>query len=307
MKNLENTVKDLYRDLRSKRLLPIVAILIVAIIAVPMALGSGATPAVPQTQLAVGIKPLAESQPVVLPTTPELRNFHKRLNEYDKKNPFHQPQAPVVKTSASSSSETDATASAADASAAASTATDTSTVPATDTGTTTTPTDTGTTTTPTDTGTTTTPSDGGTDSSGAEVVTYDIDVLVGAVGEEKEIDGVKSLQLLPGDSHPVLQYVTTDLGGNRASFVVSNAVTNADGTGRCAPSRFDCEFLQLGVGESEKLQYGPTSRTYRIKLLGITQHVDPLQVAGDAAGDVSGRIGFSAGLPSTDSSFTPAG
>jgi hypothetical protein len=304
VKDLENTIKDLYRDLRSKRLLPVVAILIVAIVAVPMALGSGSTPATPQTQLAVGIKPLAETQTVVLPTTPELRNFHKRLNEYDKKNPFHQPQAPVVKTSGSSGS--DATT---DASAATSTgtSTDTSVTTPTDTGATTPPTDTGTTTTPTDTGTSTTPTGPDTSSSGAEVVTYDIDVLVGAVGEEKEIDGVKSLQLLPGDSHPVLQYVTTDLGGHNASFVVSNAVTNADGTGRCAPSRFDCEFLQLDVGESERLEYGPTSRTYRIKLLGITQQIDPLQVAGDAAGDVSGRIGFSAGLPSTDTSFTPAG
>ena len=238
--------------------------------------------------------------------TPELRNFHKRLNEFAKKNPFHQPQPiPAPKSDSTDGTGTDAAATGATTDATA-TSTDTS-------GTTpTTPTDTGSTDTgstdtgSTDTGSTDTGStDGG--SSGAQVLTYEINVLVGAVGEEEEMDGVKSLEFLPGKSHPVLQYVTTDLSGTRAQFVVSNAVTNADGDGRCFPSRFDCQFLQLDVGQSEKLEYGPTARTYRIKLLGITQHVDPLQVASDAAGDVSGRIGFSAGLPSTDTSFTPAG
>ncbi len=309
MKDFENTLKTLYRDLRSKRLLPLVAILLVAIIVVPMALGSGSPPVAPKTELAVGIEPLAETQPVVLPTTPELRNFHKRLNEYDKKNPFHQPEAPVVRNSSSDPSGADATTTATDASTVTSTDTSSSTPTDTssasgDTATTPSSTDTGAITTPPDAGTTTTPADqgakpsDGTDSPRPAVVSYDIDVLVGAVGEEKEIDGAKSLQLLPGDSHPVLQYVTTDLGGQRASFVTSSAVSSVEGDGRCAPSRADCQFLQLSVGDSEKLVYGPTSRTYRIKLLGITQQIDPLRSVGDAAGDVSGRIGFSAGLPS---------
>ena len=302
MKGVEENLKGIYRDLRNQRLLPVVAILIVAIVVVPMALGAGGEEAPPQTQLAVAVEPLAEAQPVVLPATPELRNFHKRLNEFAKKNPFHQPQAlPEPKSDDGAKGGTT------DTGATTDTPTSTPETGAPDTGVTdTSTTDTGSSDTgSTDTGTT---GDGSTDTgespgSGAQVLYYDIDVLVGAVGDEEEIDGVKSLDLLPGDSHPVLQYVASGLSSDRASFIVSNAVTNADGDGRCAPSRFDCEFLQLKIGQSEKLVYGPTSRTYRIKLLAINPRFDPIDAVGDAADDVSGRIGFSAGLPT----FTPAG
>lgn len=290
MNDIEETLKGLYRDLRNQRLLPVIAILIVAIIVVPMALGAGEKEPVPKTELAVGLEPMAETQPVVLPATPELRNFHKRLDKFAKKNPFHQPQPIAVANSGSSTTAaTDPT--------APTTSTDTSTGTPTDTGGTI-PTDTGTT--PTDTGTGGTGSTSGTGdstdpgSTGAQLVSYDIDVEVGAVGEEKEIDGVKSLDLLPGKSHPVLQYVLTDLGGNRADFVVSNAVTRVQGEGKCAPTPSDCQFLELAVGDSAKLDYGPTARTYGIKLLKVTQRLDPLKTLSAAADSVTGPIGFSA-------------
>ena len=335
MNKVEEPLRSLYQDLRRQRLLPVVAILIVAIVLVPMALGAGGEPTPPQTALAAGIAPLVKSEPVVLPATPELRDFHKRLNEFAKKNPFHQPQPLKVAGSGSGSNSSDTSGTGTDATTAGSTATDTGgsiSLPpgvdgTTDTGTT----GTGSTDTTDTTGTGSTSGTGASDSGGTSasdgstgdgqsgssdgtgdgtssgdsgtssptetnILSHLLDVKVGPAGSMKEINGVKSLDFLPSASNPLLQYVTSDLGGNRASFVVSSDVIRATGDGRCAPSPNDCRFLQLKVGQSEQLDDGSGDGLYGVKLLGITQKLNPLKKLSDAAGDVSGRIGFSAGL-----------
>ena len=99
MNGADDKIKEIVRDLRNQHVLPVIAVLIVAIFAVPMVLKAGGTEPAPTTELAAGLKPMLETQPVVLTATPELRDFRTRLDESSKKNPFHQP-TPIPTASA---------------------------------------------------------------------------------------------------------------------------------------------------------------------------------------------------------------
>jgi hypothetical protein len=280
--------KEIVNNLREQKLLPVVAILIVLIIAVPMVLRAGAEEPAPPTELAEGLKPMLETEPVVLTSAPELRDFRTRLDSYKKKNPFHQPE-PVVSDAA-----TEATDPAVADEPTLGGAT-------TDSGATTEPTATdfppaGSTDVPV-----TDPVEGDIPSgdddadedptaSETEVISYDIDVEIGKAGQEKTLSGVEIGSLLPGNDRPIVQFVSTDLQGTSASFVISPDVTGADGDGNCAPSRRDCQFLKLSVGEGERLFYEPNGETYRLKLTAITRRVDVLEKLSTASDDVTEPI-----------------
>src|ERR671916_709972 len=85
-------VADLYRDLRDRRLLPLVALLVIAIIAVPIALsasgGAPATTATPAAEIVPADAP--EAQAAVLAENPGLRDYRKRLDALKSQNPFEQ-------------------------------------------------------------------------------------------------------------------------------------------------------------------------------------------------------------------------
>jgi hypothetical protein len=292
----QDKLKEIVRDLREQKLLPVVAILVVLIIAVPMVLKAGGEEPAPPTELAVGLKPMLETQPVVLASAPELRDFRTRLDSFEKKNPFHQPEPVVAETdtTATDSTATDAAptlgGTTTDTSSTDATATDFPPAPATDVPTTDpvggdTPTggDTG--------------SDNGSDNGNpdpgppqAEVISYDIDVEIGKAGDEKTMSGVEIGTLLPSTDHPLVQFVSTDLQGTSASFVVSTNVSSADGDGNCAPSRNDCQFLKLSVGDGERLFYTPNGETYRLKLTAITRRVDSLDKLSSAADDITDDV-----------------
>jgi hypothetical protein len=280
--------KEIVNNLREQKLLPVVAILIVLIIAVPMVLRAGAEEPAPPTELAEGLKPMLETEPVVLTSAPELRDFRTRLDSYKKKNPFHQPE-PVVSDAAT---EVTDPAVADEPTLGGAT---------TDSGATTEPTATdfppaGSTDVPV-----TDPVEGDIPSgdddadedptaSETEVISYDIDVEIGKAGQEKTLSGVEIGSLLPGNDRPIVQFVSTDLQGTSASFVISPDVTGADGDGNCAPSRRDCQFLKLSVGEGERLFFEPNGETYRLKLTAITRRVDVLEKLSTASDDVTEPI-----------------
>src|SRR4029078_12401520 len=88
----------------------------------------------------------------------------------------------------------------------------------------------------TDTGTSTPPSSPG--NSGGDhgqkppeerVVKTTIDVPVGTAGKTKVLRDVESLQFLPGDKRPVVQFVEGDRDGTHAAFAVSPAVHKTRG------------------------------------------------------------------------------
>ena len=108
MNDFKEKLNEIGKDLRNQRLLPVIAVLVVAIIAVPMVLKAGGQEPVPPTELSVGLEPMLENDPILVADTPELRDFRDRLDSYSKKNPFHQPTPPKAPASETDETATDA-------------------------------------------------------------------------------------------------------------------------------------------------------------------------------------------------------
>ena len=87
-------VADIYHDLRERRLLPLIALVVVAIVAVPFLLGGSEKPAPPLP--AIGMAAGGESQAIdtsslkVVQAKPGLRDYKKRLAHRKPRNPFKQ-------------------------------------------------------------------------------------------------------------------------------------------------------------------------------------------------------------------------
>ncbi len=276
--------KDLVQDLRDRSLLIPAIALVVLIVAVPVLLGSGgsgdSSSSTPPAPTAPGsMSGSAEIDPVVLAEVPGLRDYKKRLNGDEGRNPFIQQSVDQPSdegdggngggsgSGASASSSSSSTASSTDSSAstgASPSTSSTSTAPGT---------------TP-DTGSTKPPKD--------KLVKYTIDVRVGRAGKTKVLKDVEPLQLLPGDKRPVVQYVNTSVDGDRAGFVVSPLVTSADGDGKCDPGRNNCQFLFLEEGQIQKLVYGDKQETYRVELLRINKVLVPFDSSKSADSTTAG-------------------
>lgn len=276
-------IRRLLDDLRDRRLLPIVALLIAGIVAVPFLIRSDTEPVTPTTALGAAIEDAPELDSVVAAEPQLLRDFRVRLDGSRSKNPF-KPVVPfdagtdVTQGLPSGELETGG----ADATATGPTTPDSSGTPS-----------------PTGNTGNTTPAEAGdgTDDSGSDepdgdgddpapqpkppkesLLTYEIDIRVSedGGGKSKKMNGVQSLAFIPGDNRPVIQYITSDIGGTRSSFVVSNAVIGARGDGQCAPAPDACQFLFLEPGQSENLTYDPNGKTYRVELLRIHRIKTPL-------------------------------
>jgi hypothetical protein len=261
--------RDLYRDLRDRRLLPVAIGLAVAILAVPLLLGGGSEPTPPAAPTAaedasVEGDPLA---PVVLADVPGLRDYRKRLSRFHSRDPFKQQMTGTGTAQGGSGNLEEIDSDGA------------STVDSSSTG--------GTSTEEDSTGSTT-PSDGSSaggngggkgndDGKGDEerVVKTTIDVRVGPAGATKVIRGVEPLQFLPGKKRPVVQYVEGDSDATRAAFVVSPDVTETAGDGRCDPGRNDCQFVLMEEGDLRTFVYGTNGKTYRLQLLAIHRTTVP--------------------------------
>jgi hypothetical protein len=271
-------LRDLYRDLRDRRLLPVVIALAVAIVAVPFLLGGGGSEPVPPSGPAAtreagagGADPLS---PVVLADVPGLRDYRKRLDEFHSRDPFKQQMtgSKTAQGGAGNLEDTGGSSSGGGSTALGSTPDTATSSPTTDTGS------------PTDTGTSTPPSSPG--NSGGDhgqkppeerIVKTTIDVRVGRAGKTKVLRDVESLQFLPGDKRPVVQFVEGDRDGTHAAFVVSADVTKSSGDGNCDPGRNDCQYLLMKKGDLQTFVYGDKQETYRLQLLAINRTTVPVK------------------------------
>ncbi len=214
-------LSDLYRDLRERRLLPLVVVLVVGMAVVPIALSSSpkSTPG-PLPPAPVAAKANAPSEAVVV-ANPGLRDYKKRLAGDTSKDPFIQQF----------------TASASAGSAAATGSGSGSTGETSPAGTDTTSGSTG------STGSSGTGSSGGTTTSAPQPQTqskyffYRVKVRAGKLGQGlKTYDSVGSLAPLPSKKVPAVTFlgVNTDnaFEAKTAVFLVSSAVSSADRRGK---------------------------------------------------------------------------
>jgi hypothetical protein len=283
---------DLYRDLRDRRLLPLLVVLAVGMAVVPMALSESpkatAPRATPTGAVAASKSPLL-GQPVQL-SDPGLRDYVRRLEGDTAMDPF----APRVQGSGSgqsgsgtntsvtsgltqsSSSSGENVPLTAEGKAAAAAAQSGSPSPA---G-----------------GTPTSQPAGQTTSKGdSEVVFYRIKVRTGQVGGQmKTQDEVGPSSSLPSKSVPALAFVGTtfdsNLNAKRAFFFVSNSVSAISGDGRCTFGD-PCQMLALKPGQHADLVW-TDGLVYRVKLIDFERHTQsapPAQPGGGTDSDSGQR------------------
>jgi hypothetical protein len=255
---------DLYYDLRERHLLPLVALLAVAIVAVPIVLGNSGSnqPPAPVPGLAtIGASPDG-SKIVVTHANPGLHDYQLRLSDLQVKNPFKQqfPIAPQIGAppSAGGSSSTPSA--------------------------------------------TTAPSGGSSGSTAATklhffYVYYDIDVRIVSTSPKGDVTttvrrNVPALTQLPSANTPATLYMGATTDTKKAVMLVSSNVSAVFGDARCLIGGDTCQLLELEPGLPETFVYGTNGRTIRIELLKIHRVItDHPRTTSSRAGKGSGKGG----------------
>lgn len=251
-------LQDLYYDLRERHLLPLVAILLVAIVAVPIVLsqaGSGETDAPVESAVATPSAVGSKSGVLVAKSAPGLRDYKRRLERMEAKNPFKQQYSAEESESAlseggSTSTEGEPTSS--------------------------------TTYTPTE---TSVPSSSSPSETGGEPVpgkltyfSYAIDVRVvpggsqdgGSGGGEAQVRrNLPELTMLPSRDTPAVVYMGSTKDGKKALMLISSNVEAIFGDGKCVLGSDSCELLAMEPGLPETFVYGGEGRTFKIELLKV--------------------------------------
>jgi hypothetical protein len=80
---------------------------------------------------------------------------------------------------------------------------------------------------------------------------FSVNVVYGHVGSvPKTRDNVPRLAPLPSGSDPLVVYLGVANDNKTAVFLVSDEA-QPTGTGKCLPSRFNCQFLDMKAGDSD--------------------------------------------------------
>ena len=220
--------RDLLADLVTKKLWPLAAMLLAAIVAIPTKLtkhestGGGTAAADASGQRAA--REVAEAQPVV-----QLASDEEGHTDSVRGLSAHDPFAPrKAKSASTTSSQTSAAA---------------STQPSSSGGT----------------GGSGGGSTGGTapqpapkKKSSTQYVSYHVDVRFGELGAEKTHNDVPRLTALPTSSSPIVVFVGVLKDGVTAVFLVtSEAVPHGEGS--CKPDKNSCTYIYMKAGETETL------------------------------------------------------
>jgi len=249
-------LQDVYYDLKDRHLLPVAAVLVVAIVAIPIALsqkgsGEGEAPDVAGAGAAQS-SAANESGQLVAKAAPGLRDYRRRLEHRAPQDPFRAKYAspePAGESGGASTSEP-----------SGSTGTETSS---------------------------SSESFSGSESGGGETAptttthseltyySYAIDVRVsgggaGASGEKATVRrNLPELTMLPSRETPAIVYMGATRDGKKAVMTVSSDVQAIFGDAKCALGSERCELLVMEEGLPETFVYGGAGRTYKIELLKI--------------------------------------
>lgn len=244
-------VADLYFDLRDRRLLPLVALVIVAILAVPFLLGSDPeAPMPPPATGEVGAdEGMAASNFTVVEAKPGLRAPGKRLDARTPTNPFKQrytglpKKAQLESTSASSSTSTGEPSG--------------EVVPEEEVETTV----------PSGSGAGAAGPPDGPDSDGLRFYAFQPDIRFGVAGsgELREYKRLPLGTLLP-EKKPVIAYLAVSEAGKRAFFDISTEVAMVKGPGHCIGGPQSCSLLSLKEGQAADILTATPGRSFRLKL-----------------------------------------
>jgi hypothetical protein len=267
-------LEDLYQDLRDRRLLPLVALILVAIVAVPFVLGGGGAeeeePVSPVIPLEAGASSASASLAVV-PATPGLRDYRKRLRHRSATDPF-KPQytGPVLAgTQLGGSPETSMTTTATESSGSSSSSSPEAPSSSGSTG--------GSPSVP--------PGKGKGDEGGAtgdgdlSFYTVAIDVKITKTstlpdGRKSKPEVVEKERVLPPAQLPsakteVLTYIGVSPKTGEALFLVSEDVGSVFGDVKCVAGSGRCQLLELEKGFPVTFLYGDNDVRYKVNLLDM--------------------------------------
>jgi hypothetical protein len=286
-------LSDLYRDLRDRRLLPVIVVLVTAIAVVPMALSKSPKAAAPAADQPAAVVQTKSSLPAaqVVVSAPGLRDYKRRLDGDSATDPFlPRIQGSGGGQSGPSTSITAATGGLGQTSSSGSGAPEGNTAAqqaqSGSSG-----------------GTPTQPSTTSAPTTQSKFFFYRVKARAGQVGQDLKVhDSVGSLTNLPSDNVPALAFlgVTTnsDFHPKTAVFLVSSAVSSVDGEGTCTFAGTYCQLLSLKPGEHEDLVW-TNGLVYRVELvkfnLIVRKNPPPVgdQSNSSRAGNSSGEDGSS--------------
>jgi hypothetical protein len=251
-------VEDVFYDLKDRHLLPVAAILLVAIFAVPIAIsdsGSGeeagsAAGEAGISSVAGGAEPTGA---LVAQSAPNLRKYQRRLEARSATNPFAKK---FQQTQAASDGES-----------SAGEGTSTTSTGSTESG---------------EPSYSYVPSESGGGGRGDGNSTpgklthysYAIDVrITGGSGNQKKSTvrrNLPALTMLPSRETPAIVYMGATRDGDKAVMTVSSDVQAIFGDGKCVLGSQTCQMLVMEPGLPETFIYGGAEKTYKIELLEIT-------------------------------------
>ncbi len=264
-------LSDLYWDLRDRYLLPAVAVLLIAIVAVPPALGGGSSEPSWQEQVEEGTVaeeiagasavPVATGE-LVAKEAPGLRDYRRRLSDLEEKNPFVQQFSGGGGATSATSGEVSSGGSGSTASTEGSVPSPESPAP----GPTTEP----------------LPDEPSADSPGITWFSYAMDVRVVSLGEaggpsengasESNTSirrNLPELTVLPSRDAPAAIYMGVTKDGKKALMMVSDQVQGIFGDATCVLGSTKCQLLAMEPGLPVTFVYGPAERTFRIEILKL--------------------------------------
>lgn len=235
---LQKFGSDLVYDLRSRGLLPLVVLLLVAIVAAPILIskmGGSDEASVPAgANAAAKTKIPPETQAAVVTYSPGVRNYKQRLSDDSSKNPF---DAQYTNSESGGGGGSAAAGSAQEGSGTGGTGT----IKLTETHHTT-----------------------------HFYFYYLTDVRSGESGTElKRQNKIDAFTILPSEAAPVAVFLGVAKGGKQAVFSVSRQVTAVAGDGVCYPSPDSCELLGLEAGTGADLSFSVDNKVYRLEVARI--------------------------------------
>lgn len=261
---------DLFYDLKDRHLLPVVALLAVAIVAVPILLsGSSEGSSIEESLGEEGIAAITaggKSGVIVASAAPGLRDYKRRLSDLQATDPFkqHFAAAPESQSEGSQAGET-----AEAGGEIASTEAGGGEVTSTEVG-------------------------GGSNSGGegsstttttvvrteTKYASYEIDARVVTVSASPESEStavvrrdLPVLTMLPGRQTPAIVFMGVSADAKKAMMLVSSDVQSVFGDALCVIGSETCQLLAMEPGLPETFVYGGQGHTYRIEVLKIERIV----------------------------------
>lgn len=235
---LQKFGSDLMHDLRSRGLLPLAGVLLVAIIAAPFLIskmgGSDDAPAATGSLESAAVKEAPEGQAAVVNYQAGIRN-DRRLDG-DPKDPFVQQYRDQ---GGDGGGGTEGGAGQDPGTLAGGTSDGTVTIT-------------------------------GTTRSKLYYFYYETDVRSGEAGQPlKRQNDIDPFTLLPSEAAPAAVFMGVAAGGKQAIFSVSRQVTNVSGEGTCYPDPDSCELLGINIGDGADLAYAGDNKIYTIEVARI--------------------------------------